>query len=213
MTSPLLEFQSVSKRFGGTQAVDGVSFDVKAGEIVALLGENGAGKSTLIKLLAGIFPIDSGEIRFEGRPQAQWRSSDRSRQPVAFIHQDLGLVEWMTVAENVALGMGYKRRFGLIDWRAARSAAQRVMARVGCDIDPERRRAWDSAHGNRRTVDQHLAGVGLLDAADDPHQRGLAGAVLAHQRVHFAGEQFELDLVQRPYTGERLGKIPDRDNW
>ena len=139
MTSPLLEFQSVSKRFGGTQAVDGVSFDVKAGEIVALLGENGAGKSTLIKLLAGIFPIDSGEIRFEGRPQAQWRSSDRSRQPVAFIHQDLGLVEWMTVAENVALGMGYQRRFGLIDWRAARSAARRVMARVGCDIDPDRR--------------------------------------------------------------------------
>jgi len=139
MTSPLLEFQSVSKRFGGTQAVDGVSFDVKAGEIVALLGENGAGKSTLIKLLAGIFAIDSGEIRFEGRPQAQWRSSDRSRQPVAFIHQDLGLVEWMTVAENVALGMGYQRRFGLIDWRAARSAARRVMARVGCDIDPERR--------------------------------------------------------------------------
>jgi ribose transport system ATP-binding protein len=58
---------------------------------------------------------------------------------VAFIHQDLGLVEWMTVAENVALGMGYRRRFGLIDWSAARDAARRVMARVGCDIDPERR--------------------------------------------------------------------------
>ncbi|HSW05999.1 sugar ABC transporter ATP-binding protein [Aquabacterium sp.] len=140
-TSPpaLLEFQAVSKRFGGTQAVDAVSFEVHAGEIVALLGENGAGKSTLIKLLAGIYPADSGEIRFEGRPEGQWRSAERARQPVAFIHQDLGLVEWMTVAENVALGMGYPRRFGLIDWRAARAAARRVMARVGCDIDPERR--------------------------------------------------------------------------
>ena len=106
MGGPLLEFRNVSKRFGGTQAVDAVSFDVHAGEIVALLGENGAGKSTLIKLLAGIFPIDSGEMRFDGQPESAWRSSDRARQPVAFIHQDLGLVEWMTVAENVALGMG-----------------------------------------------------------------------------------------------------------
>ena len=136
---PLLQFQSVSKRFGGTQAVDEVSFDVLAGEIVALLGENGAGKSTLIKLLAGIYKSDSGVIRLEGQPETQWRSSDRSHQPVAFIHQDLGLVEWMTVAENVALGMGYPRRFGLIDWSAAASAARRVMARVGCNIDPERR--------------------------------------------------------------------------
>lgn len=136
---PLLRFERISKRFGGTQAVDDVSFDVHAGEIVALLGENGAGKSTLIKLLAGIFPIDRGEIRFDGRPQAEWRSTDRQRQPIAFIHQDLGLVEWMTVAENVGLGMGYPRRFGLIDWRAADAAARRVMARVGCDIDPRRR--------------------------------------------------------------------------
>ena len=58
---------------------------------------------------------------------------------MAFIHQDLGLVEWMTVAENVALGMGYPRRFGLIDWRAAHATARRVMARVGCQIDPARR--------------------------------------------------------------------------
>ena len=61
----LLQFQAVSKRFGGTQAVDTVTLDVRAGEILALLGENGAGKSTLIKLLAGIYPADSGEIWFD----------------------------------------------------------------------------------------------------------------------------------------------------
>ncbi|WP_372524291.1 sugar ABC transporter ATP-binding protein [Piscinibacter sp.] len=138
-SAPLLQFRGISKRFGGTQAVDDVSFDVQRGEIVALLGENGAGKSTLIKLLAGIYKVDRGEMRFDGQPEAAWRSADRMRQPVAFIHQDLGLVEWMTVAENVALGMGFPRRFGLIDWRAAGAAAQRVMARVGCDIDPDRR--------------------------------------------------------------------------
>ena len=135
----LLQFQAISKRFGGTQAVDAVTLDVRAGEILALLGENGAGKSTLIKLLAGIYPADSGEIVFDGRPQAQWRTGDKSHQPVAFIHQDLGLVEWMTVAENVALGMGYPRRFGLIDWRATDARARHVMASVGCDIAPQRR--------------------------------------------------------------------------
>ena len=139
MNTPVLRFDAVSKRFGGTQAVDCVTLDVHGGEILALLGENGAGKSTLIKLLAGIYPADQGEMFFDGQPQARWRSADRLHQPVAFIHQDLGLVEWMTVAENVALGMGYPRRWGLIDWRAADAAARRVMARVGCHIAPERR--------------------------------------------------------------------------
>ena len=139
----LLRFEGVSKRFGGTQAVDDVTLDVRAGEVLALLGENGAGKSTLIKLLAGIYPADSGRMLFDGQPESAWRSADRAHQPVAFIHQDLGLVEWMTVAENVAIGMGYPRLFGwkrgLIDWRAANAAAHRVLARVGCDIAPERR--------------------------------------------------------------------------
>ncbi len=137
--APLLQFQALCKRFGGTQAVDHVTLDVRAGEVLALLGENGAGKSTLIKLLAGIYPADAGAIVFDGQPEAEWRSRDRTRQPVAFIHQDLGLVDWMTVAENVALGMGYPRRWGLIDWPRARAIARRVMARVGCHIDPERR--------------------------------------------------------------------------
>jgi ribose transport system ATP-binding protein len=139
MNRSILEFKSISKRFGGIQAVSDITLDVRAGEILALLGENGAGKSTLIKLLAGIYPSDTGEIYFQGKPQSQWRSSDRSKQPVAFIHQDLGLVDWMTVSENVALGMGYAKRFGLINWKEADARARRVMQRVGCDIDPERR--------------------------------------------------------------------------
>ena len=126
---PLLRFEHISKRFGGTQAVDDVTLDVQAGEVLALLGENGAGKSTLIKLLAGIHRPDTGQMLFDGQPESHWRSRDPLRQPVAFIHQDLGLVEWMTVAENVALGMGYPRRLGwkvgLVDWRAADAVARR----------------------------------------------------------------------------------------
>jgi len=143
MSTPALQINHLCKRFGGTQAVDAVSFDVQAGEIVALLGENGAGKSTLIKLLAGVYTPDSGSITLLGESEHIWRARSRAQQGMAFIHQDLGLVEWMTVAENIALGMGFPRRWGLpfapIDWRQAHANAQRVLARVQCDIDPQRR--------------------------------------------------------------------------
>jgi len=138
-----LRIENLCKRFGGTQAVDAVSVDLRAGEILALLGENGAGKSTLIKLLAGVYPADSGHVTLLGEPESIWRARARDQQGMAFIHQDLGLVEWMTVAENIAFGMGFPRRWGLrfapIDWRCAHANAARVLARVQCDIDPQRR--------------------------------------------------------------------------
>ena len=102
----LLEFCSLTKRFGGTLAVDDVSLALPQGEILALLGENGAGKSTVIKMLAGIHAPDSGRILFRGEPYHHLRAARGARQSVAFIHQDLGLIDWMTVAENIALGVG-----------------------------------------------------------------------------------------------------------
>jgi ribose transport system ATP-binding protein len=131
--SSLLSFNQVTKRFGGTLAVDNVSLDVDAGSVVALLGENGAGKSTLIKLLAGVYPIDSGSITLDGAPLA----GERARQAIAFIHQDLGLIDWMSAAENVAFGCGFVRRAGLIDWRAVRRRAVRALESVDADIDPD----------------------------------------------------------------------------
>jgi len=139
-TEPVLRIAGLSKRFGGTQAVDDVSLDLRAGEVLALLGENGAGKSTLIKILAGVYRQDSGTVGLLGQPENHWRAQARGEQAMAFIHQDLGLVEWMTVAENVAIGMGFPRRHGwLIDWKQASANARRVLAHVGCDIDPARR--------------------------------------------------------------------------
>lgn len=135
----VLSIRSLSKRFGGTQAVDDVAFDLKEGEILALLGENGAGKSTLIKILAGVYGQDRGDITLLGQPEAVWRAQAKGRQGIAFIHQDLGLVEWMTVAENVALGMGFPKRHGFIDWKQANLDAARVLGHVGCAMDPRRR--------------------------------------------------------------------------
>lgn len=136
---PVMRLNRLCKRFGGTLAVDAVSLDLNPGEILALLGENGAGKSTLIKILAGVYAADSGSVELQGQSEAQWRARPKDQQSIAFIHQDLGLVEWMTVAENIAIGMGFARRFGLIDWKAVNERAHRVLQRVGCDIDPRRR--------------------------------------------------------------------------
>jgi ribose transport system ATP-binding protein len=115
--------------------VDQVSFDLLEGEIVALLGQNGAGKSTLIKMLAGIYPATSGEIRFQQKPVPK----DRRLLPLAFIHQDLGLIEWMTVAENLALGTTFPRRTGLIDWKKVIHRAEEMLEKVGGGIPPATR--------------------------------------------------------------------------
>ena len=122
------------KRFTGTLALDHVDFDVRRGDVHALLGQNGAGKSTLIKVLAGVYAADAGDIVFAGKPA----HPGTDRLPIAFIHQDLGLVEWMTVAENVAIQTGYPRsRLGLVSWPRVRSAAAQALAIMGSDLDPE----------------------------------------------------------------------------
>jgi ribose transport system ATP-binding protein len=132
-SEPLLVIRDLSKRFTGTLALDAVDFDVRRAEVHALLGENGAGKSTLIKILAGVYSPDSGEIRLNGEPV----HPATQPLPIAFIHQDLGLVESMTVAENVALLTGYARTAGLISWKKVRQTALRALHMMGSDIDPE----------------------------------------------------------------------------
>lgn len=129
----MLEVSNVSKTFGGTRALRGVSLSVRRGEIVALLGENGAGKSTLIKILAGVYSLDEGQIALDG----QDASGTLRKLPVAFIHQDLGLIDWMTVAENICLTLGYPRKVGLIDWDAARQRAAKALALLDADIHPD----------------------------------------------------------------------------
>ena len=131
----LLVVRGVSKQFGGTQALDDVSMHLNAGEVVALLGENGAGKSTLIKILAGVYQLDKGSVTFRGDDA----TAALRRLPIAFIHQDLGLIDWMTVAENICLTLGFPRRRGLVDWGAARRRAAAALEALGADIDPDLR--------------------------------------------------------------------------
>ena len=132
---PLLRFERVFKQFGGTLAVNDVTLDLFSHEVLALIGGNGAGKSTLIKMLAGVYTQSSGEIFFRGRPVSHFGG----KPPIAFIHQDLGLIEWMTVAENLAFGLGFPRHAGLIQWNNVSQQAEEALARVGGGISPNTR--------------------------------------------------------------------------
>lgn len=128
-----LFFDRVVKSFGGTRALKGVSLKVARGEIVALLGENGAGKSTLIKVLGGLYRPDEGSVAIDGMPYVH-EAGRREGQKVAFIHQDLGLIDWMSVAENIALALGYVRKGRRIDWTATEARADTALALVEADF-------------------------------------------------------------------------------
>lgn len=137
---PLLAMKNIVKRFGGNVAVNNVSLSVDTGRVVALLGENGAGKSTLIKILAGVYAKDSGSIELDGgeiNSAADFTAAHET--PITFIHQDLGLIDWMTVAENMAFIMGFPKTLGIVSWKKVKENAGRALMQVGMDIDPEAR--------------------------------------------------------------------------
>lgn len=134
-----LFFDGIDKHFGGTYALRDVSLAIGKGEIVALLGENGAGKSTLIKILGGIHQADKGQVLIDGVPYQHRPGGFGEPQKVAFIHQDLGMIEWMTVAENMALALGYARNSGLIRWKQVDAFAAEALKKVDCHFDPTTR--------------------------------------------------------------------------
>ncbi len=127
-----IDARDIVRVYGATTALAGASLRVRTGEIHGLLGANGAGKSTLVRVLAGIEPRDLGELEILGRSLPR-RVSPReiAQSGVAFIHQDLGLINDMSVTENIALGTGYTTRHGLIDYRRARERAAEALERVG----------------------------------------------------------------------------------
>jgi D-xylose transport system ATP-binding protein len=134
----LLELRDVRKEFPGVRALDGVSFDLRAGEVHALCGENGAGKSTLINVLCGVHPAGSysGELLVDGRPARFRNLHDSAGRGIALIAQELALVPELSVAENLLLGRE-PSRLGRIDWREVERRAIAALARVGLEVSPD----------------------------------------------------------------------------
>ena len=130
----LLEMNDIHKRFPGVYALRGVSLNLKAGEVLALVGENGAGKSTLINVLGGIHPKDGGEIRIDGKPVEINSVSDARENGVSIIHQELVLVPHLTVAENIFLNRE-PHKGSFVDYRTMFQDAQRFIDSLGLKID------------------------------------------------------------------------------
>ena len=133
--APALEMLSIVKTFPGVRALDDVSFDCARGEVHALCGENGAGKSTLIKVLGGVYQPDSGQIRLDGRDVVFSHPVAARQAGVSIIHQELSLLPYRTVAENVFLGVE-PVRFGRLDRPRMAEGAARLIERVGASISP-----------------------------------------------------------------------------
>ena len=136
---PILDIRNVSKRFGGVEALKGVSLSLYPGEVVALAGDNGAGKSTLTKMISGVYMADGGEIWLDGAP-VRYATPEAARQAgIETIYQDLALADNLSIGANIFLGREPMRRaFGVLpvlDRRAMAVAAKETMAKLDFHVD------------------------------------------------------------------------------
>lgn len=135
MRKTLLCINNVSKSFPGVKALNGVSLNVYAGRVMALLGENGAGKSTLMKVLTGIYSKDSGDITFLGE-KVEFKNPKASQQAgIGIIHQELNLIPALSIAENIFLGREFTNIFGCIDWKKMHVEATQLLQRLNINYD------------------------------------------------------------------------------
>ena len=128
--TPLVELKNISLSFGGVRAVDNVSLDLYPGEVVGLLGHNGAGKSTLIKILAGAYQMDEGEIWIEGNKVNIQSPRDARRHNIETIYQTLALADNLDAPSNLFLGRELTNRFGLVDDAKMEAETRKIMARL-----------------------------------------------------------------------------------
>ncbi|MFW3169783.1 multiple monosaccharide ABC transporter ATP-binding protein [Geodermatophilus sp. CPCC 206100] len=138
MADHILEMRNITKTFPGVKALEDVTLSVQRGEIHAICGENGAGKSTLMKVLSGVYPAGSydGEIVYDGQPVRFNGIRDSEHVGIVIIHQELALVPYLSIAENIFLGNERRGRGGLIDWNKANAEAGELLRSVGLEENP-----------------------------------------------------------------------------
>ncbi len=131
----ILRMEGISKRFGAVQALDQVHFDLKPGEVHALVGENGAGKSTFLNILSGSYSADEGQIYLHGR-HVEWKSPlDARENGIIKVHQELQMIPEITVAQNMFLGNEIRGAFGILDYRKMREQANEMLKKLHAGFD------------------------------------------------------------------------------
>lgn len=133
----ILEVDRVTKEFPGVKALDGVQLRIRPGTVHALMGENGAGKSTLMKIIAGVYTPDGGEVRVAGQPLVVRTPLDALNSGIAMIHQELNLMNWMTVAENIWIRREPLNALGLVDHGRMRQMTRDLLGRLNIGIDAD----------------------------------------------------------------------------
>jgi ribose transport system ATP-binding protein len=134
----IIELRGVTRRFPGVLALDEVDLGIRRGEVHILVGQNGAGKSTLVKVLCGIHPVTKGTILYEGRPFVPRSTFESMRAGIRVVHQELNLLPFLSVAENVYFER-LPRRFGLVDYRRLHEESERALHEVGLSVSPKAR--------------------------------------------------------------------------
>jgi|APSaa5957512622_1039677.scaffolds.fasta_scaffold02093_11 ribose transport system ATP-binding protein len=139
MQDIMLEVKAITKRFPGVTALQDVNFNNRKGEIHALVGENGAGKSTLIKIIAGAYQPDDGEIFFDGK-KVVWESPHQSRgEGISVIYQEFNLFPELSVSENIFMGNELRKKFRLLDFTRMKRESQEILDRFGLHLDPSQK--------------------------------------------------------------------------
>jgi rhamnose transport system ATP-binding protein len=137
MSGELLQLTSVAKSFGAVRALKGVSFNLKAGEVHALLGENGAGKSTLIKVITGAHQPDGGTVQIDGKNAGRLTPATARKLGIACIYQQPALFPDLSVTENIGLRLAQAKAFSRVNWNTRREQAQQLLQRIGAEISPD----------------------------------------------------------------------------
>ena len=133
-----VEMKNIRKSFGSNDVIKDVSFSVQGGEVCALLGENGAGKSTLMNILGGVFPMDDGSILIDGKEVYFETPADSLDAGIAFIHQELNLINDLPIYENMFIGRELKTKRGTLDLKKMYDETVKIFKRMNVDLDPER---------------------------------------------------------------------------
>jgi D-xylose transport system ATP-binding protein len=229
MSEPLLELIGINKSFGPVHVLHDVDFTVRAGEVTALVGDNGAGKSTLVKCVSGIYPMDSGEVRFRGRPVTIHTPKEAADLGIEVVYQDLALADNLDVVQNMFLGRERGSSW-LMDESSMEKAARETLASLSVrTVKSVRTPVSSLSGGQRQTVaiaksvlwdskvvllDEPTAALGVaqtrqvLDLVRRLAEQGLGVVLISHNMA----DVFEVaDRIATLYLGRLVADLPTKE--